>query len=51
MFQQIAALIFPMHRLEYVSLEMPQDVVNLEESKDQIKNEYKLVQLIRQLQR
>jgi hypothetical protein len=49
MFQQVAAFILPKYRVEYVSLDVPQDILIDEEHKSQLTSEQKLVFLIRQL--
>ncbi len=39
MFQQVASLIVPKYRVEYVPLDMPQDILKDEEYKDEITSE------------
>jgi hypothetical protein len=41
----------PKLRIEYVPIDMPQDILNEEERKEQLTSEQKLIALIRQLQR
>jgi hypothetical protein len=38
--EQLASLVFPKHRVELVSIDMPQDFIsNIEEKKDQVSDE------------
>ena len=41
----------PKSRIEFVSKDMPQDILNDEERKEHLTSEQKLIALIRQLQR
>ena len=51
MIEKVTEIVIPKFRLDYVPVDMPQDILNDEESKDQLTSEQKLITLIRQLQR
>jgi hypothetical protein len=51
MLEKVAEIVIPKFRIEYVLVDMPQDILNDEERKDQLTSEQKLITLIRQLQR
>jgi hypothetical protein len=51
MLEKVAEIVLPKFRLEYLPVDMPQDILNDEERKDQLTSEQKLITLIRLLKR